>query len=102
MKRRTFMMRRSFLRAGLAGTIVGGATLAAPAVHAAEKFRWKMTTSFPPGLPFYQSGPGSAEWIVRWLGQATDGRLKIKLKSGGRPGGPGGGGGRGGRTRLRC
>ncbi|MEE3051390.1 MAG: TRAP transporter substrate-binding protein [Pseudomonadota bacterium] len=79
MKSRTFMKRRAFLRAGLAGAAAGGAVLAAPAVHAAEKFRWKMTTSFPPGLPFYQSGPGSAEWIVKSIDEATDGRLKIKL-----------------------
>ncbi len=35
------MKRRNFLKAGLAGAVAGGATLAAPAVHAAEKFRWK-------------------------------------------------------------
>ncbi len=46
------MKRRKFLKAGLAGAVVGGAALAAPAVHAAEKTRWRMTTSFPPGLPF--------------------------------------------------
>ena len=79
MKSRTFIKRRAFLRAGLAGAAAGGAVLAAPAVHAAEKFRWRMTTSFPPGLPFYQSGPGSAEWIVKSIDEATDGRLKIKL-----------------------
>ncbi len=73
------MKRRKFLKAGLAGAVVSGAALAAPAVHAAEKTRWRMTTSFPPGLPFYQSGPGSAEWIVSEIDKATDGRLKIKL-----------------------
>jgi len=79
MKQRKFIKRRAFLRAGLAGTVAGGAMLAAPAVHAEEKFRWRMTTSFPPGLPFYQSGPGSAEWIVKSIDEATNGRLKIKL-----------------------
>ena len=57
MKSRIFVKRRAFLGAGLTGAAAGGVVLAAPAVHAAEKFRWKMTTSFPPGLPFYQSGP---------------------------------------------
>ena len=53
---------------------------ATPAIlDAAESFRWRMTTSFPPGLPFYQSGPGSAEWIVKSIDEATNGRLKIKL-----------------------
>ena len=69
------MERRKFLRAGVAGVAAVGATaLAAPAVHAAKNIRWKMTTSFPPGLPFYQSGPGSAEWIVDQIDKATDGR----------------------------
>jgi TRAP-type mannitol/chloroaromatic compound transport system substrate-binding protein len=76
------MKRRTFLKAGLAGAAVG--TLAAPSiVRAAEAFRWKMTTSFPPGLPFYQSGPGSAEWIVEEIESATNGRLKIKLYAAG-------------------
>lgn len=72
------MKRRAFLKTGLAGAATGA--LAAPAiVGAAEKFRWRMTTSFPPGLPFYQSGPGSAEWIVKAIEELTGGRLKIKL-----------------------
>jgi len=75
------MKRRTFLKAGLAGAAV--TTLAAPAVHAATKIRWKMTTSFPPGLPFYQSGPGSAEWIVKSIEELTNGRLKIKLYAAG-------------------
>lgn len=73
------MQRRKFLTAGVAAGVAGAATLAAPAVHAAKKIRWKMTTAFPPGLPFYQSGPGSAEWIVDQIEKATGGRLKIKL-----------------------
>lgn len=72
------MKRRAFLKTGLAGAAAGA--LAAPAiVGAAEKFRWRMTTSFPPGLPFYQSGPGSAEWIVKAIEELSGGRLKIKL-----------------------
>jgi TRAP-type mannitol/chloroaromatic compound transport system substrate-binding protein len=71
------MKRRSFFKVGI-GAAAG--TLAAPAiVGAAETFQWKMTTSFPPGLPFYQSGPGSAEWIVKAIEELSNGRLKIKL-----------------------
>ncbi len=78
------MKRRAFMRSGAAGVVAVGATaVAAPAVHAATKIRWKMTTSFPPGLPFYQSGPGSAEWIVDQIDKSTDGRLKIKLYAAG-------------------
>jgi len=72
------MKRRTFLRAGVAGAAVGA--IAAPNIARAEKtFKWKMTTSFPPGLPFYQSGPGSAEWIVKAIDDLSGGRLKIKL-----------------------
>ena len=72
------MKRRTFLRAGIAGAVVGA--IAAPNIARAEKtFKWRMTTSFPPGLPFYQSGPGSAEWIVKAIDEASNGRLKIKL-----------------------
>ena len=53
------MKRRKFLFGAAAGT---AAAVAAPAVvRAQQTFKWKMTTAFPPGLPFYQSGPGSAE-----------------------------------------
>ncbi len=72
------MKRRTFLKAGVAGAAVGA--VAAPnVIKAAENFKWRMTTSFPPGLPFYQSGPGSAEWIVDAIETLSDGRLKIKL-----------------------
>ncbi|MCP4702405.1 MAG: ABC transporter substrate-binding protein [Gammaproteobacteria bacterium] len=72
------MKRRTLLKAGLASTAVS--TICAPAIaHARERFKWKMTTSFPPGLPFYQSGPGSAEDIVKNIEEMSDGRLKIKL-----------------------
>lgn len=73
------MKRRDFLKVGV-GAATASAVVAAPnIVRAQEKFKWKMTTSFPPGLPFYQSGPGSAEWIVDQIDKLTNGRLKIKL-----------------------
>ncbi len=75
------MKRRNFLKAGIAGAAT--TTLAAPTIVSADNSQWKMTTSFPPGLPFYQSGPGSAEWIVQSIDELTDGRLKIKLYAAG-------------------
>ena len=73
------MKRRDVLKAGVA-TAAATAVISAPnVVRAEEKFSWKMTTSFPPGLPFYQSGPGSAEWIVDQIDKLSNGRLKIKL-----------------------
>jgi TRAP-type mannitol/chloroaromatic compound transport system substrate-binding protein len=79
------MKRRSFLKTGAVGTAAASAgMLAAPAVlRAQQTFKWKMTTSFPPGLPFYQSGPGSAEWIVKSLEELSGGRLKVKLYAAG-------------------
>ena len=79
MKRRTFLK-----KSAVAGVAAGAGVIAAPTVvRAAENFRWKMTTSFPPGLPFYQSGPGSAEWIVKAIDELSGGRLKIKLYAAG-------------------
>ena len=77
------MKRRDVLK-GSAAAAIATATIGAPHVaRAQQKIRWKMTTSFPPGLPFYQSGPGSAEWIVDQIDKLTDGRLKIKLYAAG-------------------
>ena len=77
------MKRRDFLKAGAAAT-AASAALAAPNIsRAADTFKWKMTTAFPPGLPFYQSGPGSAEWIVDQIDKLSGGRLKIKLYAAG-------------------
>ena len=42
------MKRRTFLKASVTGAAIGA--VAAPNVlRAAETFKWKMTTSFPPG-----------------------------------------------------
>ncbi|MGI9384561.1 MAG: TRAP transporter substrate-binding protein [Methyloligellaceae bacterium] len=76
------MKRRTFLKAGVATAAAAG-TLAAPSIARAQTIKWKMTTSFPPGLPFYQSGPGSAEWIVQQIDELSGGRLKIKLYAAG-------------------
>ena len=73
------MKRRDVLKAGVA-TAVAATAIASPHVAQAQTTtKWKMTTSFPPGLPFYQSGPGSAEWIVDQIDKLSGGRLKIKL-----------------------
>ncbi len=76
------MKRRTFLQAGLAGAAVG--TVAAPAIVRAQKtFNWKMTTTWPPQLPFYQVGPGSAEGMAKDIEEMSDGRLKIKVYAAG-------------------
>ncbi|MFQ5994795.1 MAG: TRAP transporter substrate-binding protein [Acidiferrobacterales bacterium] len=76
------MKRRTFLKAGATGAAAG--TVAAPAiVHAAKTFSWKMTTTWPPQLPFYQVGPGSAEGMAKNIEEMSDGRLKIKVYAAG-------------------
>lgn len=76
------MKRRDILK----GSLVAGAaaTFAAPVVaknH--EKFNWKMTTTWPAGTPFYQSGPGSAEAFAKRVEAMSNGRLKIKVYAAG-------------------
>ncbi|MFQ5958240.1 MAG: ABC transporter substrate-binding protein, partial [Alphaproteobacteria bacterium] len=76
------MKRRTFLKAGVAGAVVGA--VAAPAVvRAQQMFEWKMTTTWPPQLPFYQVGPGSAEGMAKNIEVMSGGRLKIKVYAAG-------------------
>ncbi|MFC0268643.1 TRAP transporter substrate-binding protein [Kushneria aurantia] len=71
------MKRRDILKNG-AGMLVGAA--AAPMVARAsdrQTFRWRMTSAYGAGTPFYTTGPGSASDFVRRVREATDGRLNI-------------------------
>jgi TRAP-type mannitol/chloroaromatic compound transport system substrate-binding protein len=71
------MERRKFIKVGLAGA---AGTLAAPAVvRAQETFNWRMTTTWPPQLPFYQSGPGSAEYCAKKIEELSDGRMRVQV-----------------------
>ena len=76
------MKRRDFLKkAGVTTAAAAAATtLAAPAVHAEKKFRWKMVTTWPPRLPYLQTG---AELFAKLVDQMSGGRLKIKVYAGG-------------------
>src|SRR3546814_546952 len=71
------MKRRSFVKAGLFGS--AAASLAAPAVvRAQETFNWRMTNAYPPGAPFYTTGPGSPEDFAKRVEEMSGGRLKIQ------------------------
>ena len=60
MTRSSVLRLRSALKAGIAGT------LAVPAAaHAQQTYRWRMTTTWPAGRPFYQVGPGSAQAFAK-------------------------------------
>ncbi len=66
--------RRAALKAGVAGA------LAVPAVASAQQtYRWRMTTTWPAGLPFYQVGPGSAAAFAERCDKMSGGRIKIQV-----------------------
>ncbi|KAF0232234.1 MAG: TRAP dicarboxylate transporter subunit [Beijerinckiaceae bacterium] len=60
----------------VAALVAAPATLAAPAVHAEARIRWRMATSWPKNLP----GPGvAAAFIARRVGELSGGRFEIQL-----------------------
>ncbi|HSO05944.1 MAG TPA: TRAP transporter substrate-binding protein DctP [Pelomicrobium sp.] len=74
------MDRRGFLKKTAAGAAAG--SLGFPMIASAQSgktFNWKMTTTWPAGSPFYQSGPGSAESFAKKCEVLSGGRLKIKV-----------------------
>ena len=70
------MDRRGFLVAAGAG---GAATLSAPHVARAQATQWRMTTAFPPGQPFYSTGPGSLTDFADRVRAMSGGRLDITV-----------------------
>ncbi|AHK80162.1 ABC transporter substrate-binding protein [Ectothiorhodospira haloalkaliphila] len=73
--------RRDFLKVGTA-VATGAAVLGAPAiVKARDRFNWRMTTTWPSGLPFFQTGPGSATDFARRVEEMSDGRIRIRVYS---------------------
>ena len=71
------MERRTFIKGGAVG--VAGAVAAPSIVRAQETFNWRMTTTWPPELPFYQVGPGSAEGLAQQIEEMSNGRIKIEV-----------------------
>ena len=75
------MDRRSFLKkAGLGMAAASAAALDAPAVLASGKIKWRMVTSWPPGMPILQT---AAENFAKWVGEMSGGRLTIQVFAGG-------------------
>ncbi len=70
------MQRRQFLATSGA---LGATVLSAPALAQSETVEWKMTTAFPPGQPFYSTGPGSLTDFTDRVREMSDGRLDIKV-----------------------
>ncbi|MFN3459733.1 MAG: TRAP transporter substrate-binding protein [Oceanibaculum sp.] len=73
------MERRSFIKAGLAGSVGATAALAAPSIARAQtSFNWKMTNAYGPNAPFYVVGPGSPTDFIKKIDTMSGGRLKIQ------------------------
>ncbi|MEM8958060.1 MAG: TRAP transporter substrate-binding protein DctP [Pseudomonadota bacterium] len=75
------MKRRKFLAAAGVGT--AATALAAPQVARAQAIEWKMTTAFPPGQPFYSTGPGSLSDFADRVRAMSGGALDITVYNGG-------------------
>jgi TRAP-type mannitol/chloroaromatic compound transport system substrate-binding protein len=75
------MERREFLKkAGVGAAAVAATAVNAPAVLAKKTYRWKMVTTWPPGLPVLQTG---CERLAKLVGELSGGRLKIQVYAGG-------------------
>ena len=71
------MDRRKFLKTAAVGT--GATALAAPTIARALSISWKMTTAFPPGQPFYSTGPGSLTDFADRVRAMSGGALDITV-----------------------
>jgi TRAP-type mannitol/chloroaromatic compound transport system substrate-binding protein len=77
------MNRRGMLKSTLLAS-GAAATAGFPAIASAQQnFNWKMTTTWPAGTPYYQSGPGSAEAFAKRVEAMSKGRIKIKVYAAG-------------------
>ena len=77
------MERRQFLQKAALGTVAAvsaGALTGAPAVHAKERVRWKMVTTWPPKLPYLQD---AAELLAKKVEMMSGGLFEIKVFAGG-------------------
>jgi TRAP-type mannitol/chloroaromatic compound transport system substrate-binding protein len=75
---------RRQLVTGAAVLAAGSAVLGAPAIVKAEaKFNWRMTTTWPSGMPFFQAGPGSATDFAKRVEDMSGGRISIRVYSAG-------------------
>ncbi|RJX35392.1 MAG: TRAP transporter substrate-binding protein [Desulfarculus sp.] len=76
------MKRRDFLKkAGIGAAAAAAATAVnAPFVHAQKTIQWKMVTTWPPKLPFLQTG---AERLAKRVEQMSGGKFKIRVYAAG-------------------
>ena len=67
------MNRRKFLTAGAAGA---AAASVAPAIHAQQKFEWRMVTTWPKNFPGLGTG---ANQLAKYITDMSGGRLKVTV-----------------------
>ncbi|MCW8829656.1 MAG: TRAP transporter substrate-binding protein [Gammaproteobacteria bacterium] len=70
------MKRRDLLKGMGAGSVIAGASLAAPAVHAKAKYQWKMVTTWPKNFPGLGTG---ANQLAALINEMSGGRIEVKV-----------------------
>ncbi len=85
------MHRKKFLRQSI-GLIAGASLLnsackrkeekntSGPFISTRKKYRWKMVTTWPPNFPILGEG---CKMLSKWVEEATDGQLRIRVFGGG-------------------
>ncbi len=69
--------RRGFIKKAAAGAVLTGGTLVgAPAIAAKKRFRWKLTTTWPPNFPIFQEG---VKQFAKEVKQMSRGALNIQV-----------------------
>ncbi len=74
------MDRRKFFKTAGASTLLAGASVVAPAVHAKKTINWKMVTAWPKNFPGLGTG---AENLAKLIEEMSGGRIKVKVYSAG-------------------
>ena len=70
------MKRRDFIKGAAAASVATGAAVVAPAVHAKEKIKWKMVTTWPKNFPGLGTG---ANHLAKLITEMSGGRLEVKV-----------------------
>ncbi|NOX09311.1 MAG: TRAP transporter substrate-binding protein [Gammaproteobacteria bacterium] len=70
------MKRRDFIQKASGSALAVSGILAAPAVHAAKKIRWKMVTSWPRNFPGLGTG---ANYLAKKIVEMSGGRIQVKV-----------------------
>jgi TRAP-type mannitol/chloroaromatic compound transport system substrate-binding protein len=71
------MKRREFIKKASAGSFVAGSMVTAPAIATgAEKFKWKMVTTWPKNFPGLGTG---ANYLANLISEMSGGRIQVKV-----------------------